>query len=95
VVKFKAYKQAANGPSPALLAKLTAALAVRGEEEIGQLLDQAALQPSTGARLADDQKAATMKAERNMGLNPHGLRSDTGRLIGAPIRDPKTGRPLS
>lgn len=36
-------------------------------------------------------QVARYKAE--LGLNPHGIRTDSGRLIGAPVRDER-GRPL-
>lgn len=63
------------------------------DSDAGQQLEQLWIDEGLAVALGQVAQVARYKAEQAMGLNPNGLRSDTGRLLGAPIRDDR-GRPL-
>lgn len=90
VAKFKA---ASGAASPALLDKLTAALAVRSEEEIGQLLDQIVAQGAMGGQLKDTDKARYKSAEEARLAKTARFVADGGRPLARPVSDGR-GRPL-
>lgn len=88
-----AYKSATPGGELRMLHAAFKAQRIDPDSPAGQALEQLWIDQGLAAALGQVVQVARYKAERDMGLDPRGLRTDTGRLIGGPIRDEK-GRPL-